>query len=253
MSWSSYHSTLSVALALAAVFLFGQLDRNLLAQISDYLTPVLALIALSMAASNVEGVRGNNRLSVIWFSFMLTLLLWFLAEVAWTIYPLVLGLPTPYPSIADVFGLAGYVPVMFGLLVLVWPFKEVFASWKLRGALLLVLVSLTVLVALIPRVFHQMQLPALLVGLAYPILDVVTLAIAIPALVMFMKGTFWRPLLFLTVGLILALVAHVLSGITALNGTYYSGHPLELVYDWAYLSAVLGFYLRRKQVLTKSV
>ena len=126
MSWSSYHSTLSVALVLVALFLFGQLNRNLLAQISNYLTPVLALAALAMAVLNVVkvGVRRNDRLSVVWFSFMLTLVLWFLSEVAQSFYPLVLGIPTPNLSYVDVFGLAGYLPVMFGVLVLVWPFKE---------------------------------------------------------------------------------------------------------------------------------
>jgi hypothetical protein len=254
-SWSSYHSTLSVAGALAALFLFGQLNRNFLAQISNYITPVLALAALAMAVLNVVkvGVRRNDRLSVVWFSFMLTLVLWFLSEVAWSFYPLVLGIPTPYPSIADVLGLAGYVPVMFGLLVLVWPFKEAFASKKLGGVLLLALALSAVLVALLSRVVTPMELPALLVNLAYPILDVVALAIAIPAMAIFIKGAFWRPSLFLVIGLILALGAQVLFAVTALNGTYYSGHPLELIYDWGYLLAALGFYLRRKQFLAKSI
>jgi hypothetical protein len=255
MGWSSYHSALSVALVLAALFLFGQLNRNLLGTLSDYLTPILALVALAMAVLNVAkvGVRRNDRLSLVWFSFMLTLLFWLLAEVAWSTYPLVLGIPTPYPSISDVFGFVGYVPVMFGLLVQVWPFKEAFGSKKLGGMLLLVLVSSAVLIAVLPLIIYQMPLPALVVGLAYPILDVISLAIAIPALVIFMKGTFWRPFMFLAIGLILGLVAHVISGMTALNGTYYSGHPVELIFDWGYLSAALGFYLRRKQFLAKSL
>jgi hypothetical protein len=255
MRWSSYHSTLLVALVLAALFLFGQLNRNLLATVSDYLSPILALTALAIAALNVAkvGVRRNDRLSVVWFSVMLTLLLWSLAEVAWSFYPLALGIPTPNPSIADVFGLAGYLPVMFGLLLLVWPFKDAFMSKKLGGILLLVLVSSGVILTALLLMTYQMPLLALLINLAYPILDIIGLAIAIPALVIFMKGTFWRPFMFLAIGLILALVAHVISGMTALNGTYYSGHPVELIFDWGYLCAALGFYLRRKQFLAKSL
>jgi hypothetical protein len=255
MSWSPYYSTLSVALVLAALFLFGQLNRNLLAQISNYLTPVLALTALAIAVLNVVkvGVRRNDRLSVVWFSFTLTLVLWFLSEVAQSFYPLVVGIPTPNLSYVDVFGLAGYLPVMFGVLVLVWPFKEAFASKKFGGVLLLVLVSSAGLVALLPMVIRQTELPVLLVNLAYPILDVVALAIAVPALVIFMRGTFWRPFLILVVGLILALGAHVLFAMTNLNEIYFSGGPWDLIYDWGFLSAALGFYLRRKQFLVKSV
>lgn len=248
MNWSAYHSTLSVALVVTALSLFGQLNRNSLAHITNYLTPVLALAALALAVLNVAnvGLRRNDRLSVVWFSFMLTLVLWFLSEVALSFYPLVLIIP--YVAFADVFGLAGYLPIMFGLLVLVWPFKGIFASKKSGGAILLV-GSSAVLITLLPMFVPQPG--GTLVNLAYPILDVVALAIAVPALMIFLKGTFWRPFLILVVGLILALGAHVLFAVTDLNGTYSAGYPLDLIYDWGFLLAALGFYLRRKQFLVK--
>jgi hypothetical protein len=115
------------------------------------------------------------------------------------------------------------------------------------------LASSAVLAALLPMVVPQTELPARLANLAYSTLDVIALAIAIPAFVIFMKGTFWRPFLVLVFGVILALVAQVLFAIAAMNGTYYPGHVSDLIYDWGFLSAALGFYLRRKQFLAKSV
>ena len=254
-SRSAYSLTLSIDLLIAVLFLVGQFNRNLLGQFSDYLTPLLALITLVMAILVVReaGVRLNDRTSLVWFSFMLTLVFWFLFEVASSVYPIVLGVPTPYLSFADILGLAGYFPVMFGLLMLVWPFKEVYTNKKLRGILLLVLMLSAVLIAILLTSVPQTELPASVTNLAYSVLDVVALAIAIPALAIFLKGTFWRPLLFLVVGLIMALMAQVLFEVAAMKGSYYSGDLSDLIYDWGYLSAILGFYLRRRQLFTKSI
>jgi hypothetical protein len=87
-----------------------------------------------------------------------------------------------------------------------------------RTLTLLVLVTSAPLVALLPTLVPRTELPALLVNLMYPILDLVTLAIAIPALALFMKGTFWRPFLILVIGLSLALGPQVIFQVALLNG-----------------------------------
>jgi hypothetical protein len=172
---SPYYTVLLAACLLASIFILGQWQRNLLSLISELLSPTIAIIAVVSAVMAVAaiGVRGS-RLAVVWFSLMLGVVLWFLSEVAWALYPLILRMSTPFPSIADAFGLIGYVPIL--------------------------------------------------------------------------SGTFWRPFLFLVLGLVLALSAHMLSAWATSNGSYYPGHPLELLFDWGYLSAALGFYLMRKKM-----
>jgi hypothetical protein len=91
------------------------------------------------------------------------------------------------------------------------------------------------------------------VTLAHPVLDAATLAIAIVTLTVFLIGAFWRPLIFLILGMILTLVAHVMSGWTNLTHTYYYGHPLELILDWSFVSVALGFYLRRQQITSGAI
>jgi hypothetical protein len=221
-----------------------------LGTVSDVLSPAVASVALFTAilAARKIGVRRNGRLSSIWFSLVLGVFLWFLSEVAWSVYPLVLQISTPYPSVADAFGITGYFPILVGLALQVSPFREAFEARRVLLALFIVAVfGLLGLSFLLPLVAVGETFPVLVVSCAYPVLDVIALSVAIPTLLVFAKGTFWKPFLFLVLGIVLALFAHLLSAWTTSNGTYYSGHPLELLFDWGYLSAALGFYEMRKK------
>ena len=247
---SAYYIALVAALFLAGVFIFGQWQRSLLGFISDLLGPIIAFVAVVSAVTAVAviGVR-ENRVAVVWFSLMLGVVLWFVSEVVWAIYPLILGVSTPFPSVADVFGLIGYVPILIGLGLQAWPFGENFRTKRMLSAILVTIGGgLLALIVLTQAISSQEGLLALTVDYAYPILDFATLTVAVPVLLVLRRGTFWRPFLFLVFGLVLALSAHMLSAWATSNGSYYSGHPLELLFDWGYLSAALGFYLMRKKM-----
>lgn len=252
----AYRVALLTALFLAGVFIFGQWQPGLLSLISELLSPIIAVVAVVSAVSAVTriGVR-RNPLSVVWFCLMLGVVLWFFSEVGWAIYPLILGVSTPFPSIADVFGLTGYAPILMGLGLQAWPFGEDFRTKRMLSAILVTLagglLALTVLMQIIAS--REEGLLALMVDYAYPILDFATLTVAVPILLAFRRGTFWRPFLFLVLGLVLALSAHMLSAWATSNGSYYPGYPLELLFDWGYLSAALGFYLMRKKIEERSL
>jgi hypothetical protein len=243
-----------IAIVISIVYFFNQ-SNGILLVFSLALSPILVLGALIMAVWAVVqvGVRRNDRISMVWLSFMLALLLWFLSAVIFYCYPLVVGMAPPYPSIADAFDLAAYLPLMIGLLVQIWPFRvEAFARLEARAVIVAVMiVSLAALYLLLPPIFRERHdFAETFVSLANPILDVVALSIAISSLLIFATGTFWRPCLFLILGLVLGCVADISSGFVNLSRTYYSGHPVELLFDFAFLSAALAFYLRRKQSLT---
>jgi len=246
----SYTLTLIAVLAVGATLVLGQFDRPILGTISDVLSPTLALVALFMAilASKKIGVRRNGRLSIVWFSLVSGMFSWFLAEVAWSIYPLILQMSTPYPSAADAFGTIGYFPILAGLGLQVFSFREAFAARHVLAVSLgVAILGILGLSFLLPVVAVGETLQALLVSSTYSVLDVIALSVAIPTVLVFAKGSFWKPFLFLVLGIVLALSAHLLTTWATSNGTYYSGHPLELFFDWGYLSAALGFYEMRKK------
>ena len=240
---------------MAGVFIFGQWQRSLLGFI-----PRFALAHYCIRSSCFGGVgrccdwrEKRNRLAVVWFSLMLGVVLWFVSEVVWAIYPVILG-DHLFPLVADVFGLIGYAPILIGLGLQAWPFGENFRTKRMLSAILVTIGGgLLALIVLTQAISSQEGLLALIVDYAYPILDCVTLTVAVPVLLVLRRGTFWRPFLFLVLGLVLAVSAHMLSAWATSNGSYYSGHPLELLFDWGYLSAALGFYLMRKKMGARSL
>lgn len=244
-------STLGAVALIGVLYVYAQGTPDLLYLVSNGLPPLLAFVPLAIAGTALRktGVKREERLSWVWLGFTLGLLLWFLGEATWAVYALLLGVPIPFPSIADAFWLLGYVPFLFALLFQLWPFREALTlGHAAAGVASGLILSTVVLVALIPSTYGQeLDFSTMAVSLAYPVLDAILLSIAIPTYLVFMKGTFWKPLLLVTVGMLFTLLGDAVFGLAILEGTYYDGQPLELLFHWGYLAFALGFYLRLKQ------
>jgi len=234
------------------VYMLTQADQRFLYLLSNGLPPILAFFAFTLAAAGLmrNGVHKGNRISTVWLAYSIGMLCWFLGESTWAIYALLYSNPNPFPSIADVFWLAGYVPLILAILIMAWPFREFLTSRKPLAVIIASLVSAGILlVVLIPPTYANSvgsDFVSVVVGLSYPLLDVALLVVALPILVLFGRGTFWRPFLFITVGLILTFVGDTLFSWASLNGVYYDGSFLELFFHWSYLALAYGFYLRYK-------
>ena len=242
---------LVISTALVGILYFvAQSNDGFLYLLSNGLPPLLAFGAFIASTAGLlrSGVSMKNRVSIAWFSYSLGMLLWLLGESTWALYTLWYSIPIPFPSPADGFWLAGYVPLMCATLIICWPFRDFFSSIKMRIVILTVIVLAgLLLMTLIPPTYTSeigQDLGTVAVGLAYPLLDVTLLVIALPVLILFGKGTFWRPFLFVTVGLILTFIGDVLFNWATLSGVYYDGSYLELFFHWAYLALAYGFYLR---------
>ena len=234
------------------VYVFAQSNAIILYVLSSGLPPLLAFAAFAIAAAGLlrYGVRLTDRTSLVWFSFSLGILFWLLGESTWAVYALWYSVPIPYPSIADFFWLAGYVPLLYAMFTLAWPFREGFSTRKMLVATSsVILLATLILVVLVPQAYASkmgQDLAAVSVGLAYPMLDVVLLMIALPVLFLFASGTFWRPFRFIVIGLTLTFCGDILFSWATLNGVYYDGSYLELFFHWSYIALAYGFYLRFK-------
>jgi hypothetical protein len=253
---SAYYVILVADLLLAAAYTLAQMRPSLPPLVSGVTLPVVSIAALVFAILNTSAIGiSRNRNSIVWLSFTLGLVGWFLSELAWVLYPLILAAPTPTPSIADVFGIGAYGPVLFGLGLQAWPFGENFRTRPILVATLgAIAVGIAVFDALIPSILSMRGGGlSVLVDCTYATLDIVTLIISVPTLLVFRSGTWWRPFLVLSSGLVLALSGHLLTAWTDLNGSYYPGHPLDLLFAWGFLSASLGFYLMWKKTKARAL
>jgi hypothetical protein len=82
----------------------------------------------------------------------------------------------------------------------------------------------------------------MIVSAAYPILDTLLLSVAVPVFILFRRGIYWRPMLFVILGIMFQLIGDLVFAQTVLSGTYYPGSPTDLVFDCSYLLLALGFY-----------
>ncbi len=218
--------------------------------LSNGLPPILAFAAFAMGTAGLirNGVSMKNRVSTIWLGYTLGVLLWLLGESTWAVYALGYSNPNPFPSLADVFWLAGYIPLLCAMTMQSWPFREFFSSRKMLTVMSTTIVLAGILLAaLIPSTYASgvgQDLVSIVLSLAYPLLDVALLVVALPVMFLFGRGTFWRPFLFVTIGLILTFVADILFSWATLNGVYWNGSYFELAFHWSYLALAYGFYLR---------
>jgi hypothetical protein len=228
------------------VYAYGQSNLNFIGFVSNVAAPIEAFAAFAIGAllwKMNSGTRAGG-MSRVYASYSLGIGLWFVAECTWSMYPLAFRIETPYPSIADLFWLIGYIPLLFAMLFQAWPFRELLISRK-QLALTFGMFVLTILILsfTIPPLFGQGQeLAALSVSVAYPLLDMLLLTLAIPILLIFRKGAYWRPLLFVMFGIILQLVGDLAFNQSIFTSTYYPGSPVDLVFDFSYLMLALGFY-----------
>ncbi len=246
-------AVLVAATAIGILYLLAQSHEGILYSLSNGLPPVLAFIALITASVGLlkYGVSMKDRISIVWLGFSVGVLLWFLGELSWAVYTLWFWIPIPFPSPADGFWLAGYVPWGCALLIQAWPFREYFFSGRMRATILLVFVLAVLLLwLLMPPTYAfkiEKDLITIVARLAYPIVDAALLVVALPILFFIRKGVFWRPYVCVIVGVILAFAGDILFTWANLSGVYYDGSYLELFYHWSYLALAYGFYLRWKR------
>jgi len=247
-----YVLSLLYSFMLAIVYGVGQLNLDFLKFFSNVLFPTTAAAASVTSFLALKRYAGHNpkpQFSAAWISFSAGIILWFLGELIWAIYVLYL-IMEPFPSFADVFYLGGYVFLYFALFLILNLFKPSFSS-KFAGMAIVVTMVLTVAVSyllLIPIFTSSEGFFATALAVSYPILDIGLFAIAFSISLVFLKGALGKAWFFLTIGIILNVVADLLFSFAELQGFFYEGHPFELFWLWGYVAILLGFYVHVREL-----
>jgi len=244
--WTAEYSFVTICVLLGLMYVYGQSNLNFIGFVSNIITPFEAFAAFALAAllwKMNSGKRGGG-MSRVYASYSLGIGFWFLADCTWSLYVLAFRIEIPYPSMADLFWLVGYIPLLMALLLQAWPFRELLISRKqLALTLGMFLLAFLILIVTIPPLLGQGQdLVALSVSVAYPLLDTLLLTLVIPIFLVFRKGSYWHPLLFVMFGIILQLVGDLAFNQAFFSSTYYAGSPIDLIFDLSYLMLAFGFY-----------
>lgn len=195
---------------------------------------VVSIIVLQRLGTS--GKHGTALISLVGFAIC-----WFFAEITWILQELYFKID-PFPSTADLFYLVGYPFLLMFLISYLEILKEGITKEILALA---ILAAVVVLVSSLYVVFSEDEELsnyefALLAG--YPIADAIVLVPSLLGVVLFFKGkvNFMWTLVF--VGVISLYVADTTFLYTQLDDSYYTGHPLEMLFHFMYFLIAFGVY-----------
>lgn len=223
-----------VAVAVIVANYFGQIYATLTSDFANlFITVHLMFVSIVLLVRD----RGRGDLGKAWICFTVVVILWFVAERIWMIYDLTDG-GDPWPSEADYFWLAGYPVYFVFTFFYLKPFRR-----SISKTLMFSTSTVTVLGAgfLASSIFEENSFNIeTILGIAYPVLDTVSITPIIIGLVLFLRGqvSFLWSCLF--IGMLCFIVADYGFLFLSLDQEYYGGHVIDIPYLWAYLFFLFG-------------
>ena len=216
----------------------------------------LAIIVTVTAASIWRQTSTEKQLRHLWTGLVVGWALWALAEIIWAFYS-ILGQEVPYPSLADLFWVVGYIPMGIALLVRIrtMPAKPTQSQnliiWGVSAATILI----TSIFVFIPvfQGFDPQRLVESILNLIYPLADLFLVIIVWRMFLTLEKGDYgfgWR---LVTVGLMLMTFSDLSFTYATWQELYYpnmeantlSRLVVDVPYTVSYLILFLGIYALR--------
>lgn len=228
---------------LVTVVYFLLQSSDLLVPVTDYVFALGSGICsvLAFLAARHWGFRG--KLGLVHVGLFLGIFLWFLGDTAWTVYETILHVSIPYPSFADTFYLAAYIPIAVSIVQFLWAFRS--GLGRMRGFIALgaglLLLGLVYAFLVGPIVASPEDFLTKTYDVAYPVLDSIIAVLAIFIFFTFKGGKTASAWAWLSLGLLMSTLADIIFSLGTLQGWYYSGHPIELIQFWGYICLALGF------------
>jgi hypothetical protein len=246
-----YKIALVTAIALTFVYAFQGFYPEFISPFSNALFPIVASAAVFSAAFALRKYGPKpNKLLTIWVCFTVGMTLWFLGELTWAVYAFFLNVEIPYPSIADIFWLGGYVPLLIALVIYGRLFSSALSKRKI-ALIATVIAILGVLVSaalIVPLIGVEENLATFAIDLAYPLLDLALLSMALVGLAIFQKGNLGKSWLWIIIGILLNVAGDMIFSYTTAQRTYYNGHLSELLFIYGYLFFTIAFYVHTEEL-----
>lgn len=201
------------------------------------LTVVLVILSIITAIR----FRGKSAHGIAWLMFALCASSWLVAEHIWIVEELVYH-ENPFPSKADIFYVTGY---LFLILFSIYYLKIVKNAINKKTVLLSSMISFAFL---IPSIYMTLLTNSDLTGFAlalafsYPILDAIVLVPALIGVILFFRGKVNLLWTLTSLAIISLIVGDTGFLITQMNDSYYTGHPIEIMFYWSYILFSFGVY-----------
>jgi signal transduction histidine kinase len=204
-----------------------------------------AAMATYSAILTIKLFKEKHYQAKAFFFFALGSASLFIAEQIWQLYDHIWE-GSPFPSEADIFYIASY-PFFTAFLFI--SIKPVIKSISKNVWLFSIGLSAAFLIPSILAAYDDIQGEnsfAISIALAYPMLASVKLVPAIIGILyLTKKGTNFSWMLIL-IGFIVYSISDTFFLFAELDGTYYDGHPVDLLFVYAYILLTASMYVRLK-------
>ncbi len=195
-----------------------------------------AVVILSILLAIRHGTKGDH--GKAWILFSLSMISWFIAEQIWLVYDLVYQ-EDPFPSSADFFYMGAYVFFFAFSLYYLHPVKNAITK-KMIGAAIAVSAGLLVPTAYYLLAGSDYSSFDLAVAASYPILDAITLVPSMIAIMLFLGGRVNFMWSLVMIGMLIFVAADTGFLAADMNGEYFTGHPIDILYLWSYIFFAFG-------------
>lgn len=222
---------------------------------TNFASPVAAFVVALLAYQAYNDKRaGVSR--YVWLGMAIGFGLYCIADSLWVVFSLVFNDDVPYPSIADLAWLIGYIPLSYALLkrlktLKVEPSMTQVHFLRTFGAIWLIVTFVFVLLPIISTLEFDRAIEGF-VSILYPLADMLLGILSCQILVLMHKGRFslaWR-LIF--AGLLLMAFSDSVYSYATWYELYYPESGLNLVtilidltYIFSYVLVALGIYVYR--------
>jgi len=251
---TAYVASLLLIAALTFIYFFQGYYPDFMYFFAIVFSPIIAGVAVASSSFALKKYWGKpeDKFSKIWLGFTLGMIFWFLGELGWMIYTLFLNVEIPYPSIADVAWLIGYIPLMAAFHWYIRNFQFTISRTLYKtGAIVIGIACFGLFAYFLSPVFADVaetEITTMAVDIAYPLLDLCLFGYALLALLIFLRGKIALAWALISSAIFMDVVADMLFTYTTLQGTYYNGHPVDLLFHIGYILYALAFFAHRKEL-----
>lgn len=239
---------LSVVAAVIGILNYYDRESLMIATNVMNLVIVIPFVALSLMLVARNGASGN--LGKAWICFTVFAVLWTAGEIIWAADEIIFK-NDPFPSLADLFWILGY-PFYFVFAIM---YLKLFRnSISKKTILLATSVSMTLMGFLVYCAIAKSESPQFETAIlaSYSVGDALCLIPTIIGFVLFFRGQVNFTWLLLLVGMFSFVIADSAFQIISQTGEYYTGHPFDVAYLWAYVFFVFGIYHHNRIFRTRN-
>lgn len=246
-AYKTYSSMALVIIALvftlSTLSFYGVLDPDSRGMVIlfDTVWVLCAVFATTAVTQLVLRFKRGDAPLRIWSLILAGALLRLAGDISWFVYEAAMNIEVPYPSVADFFWLASYIPFFLSMAVMISGYRRLglgFRKWSLVAVvpLSLSVLALVTLKVVVP-IFSDAE-AGMVDKVVNPLYIYLDFLIFVPALLVtlaFSKGVQGRPWQLISYSFMLFAVYDTVYAYLSWHGLYSSGSHLDILWASAYL------------------